>query len=242
MAREQGGDRERELWRRHLDDRDNMARTTLIEGYTNLVRKIAASIYSKGYRDHIGFEEFYQLGVVGLIESVDRFDPGKGAAFETFASYRIRGSILNGLEKYSEIRSQGAYQHRLRSERTALLVSEDEAHGDLFDQMVDLTLGLTVGFLLEDAGVFTVSNESAGDETYKTSHLEQLRDLLKNAIDFLPERESQIVRYHYLQGTPFDVIADLLGISKGRVSQLHKRALQQLRDRLGQQGGLDTFL
>ena len=108
--------------------------------------------------------------------------------------------------------------------------------------MVELTIGLAIGFLLEDTGLATGSNESTGDQAYTSNNLAQLRQLLTGAIDDLPERESQIVRYHYLQGAQFEAIADLLGVTKGRVSQLHKRALQRLRDRLGQEQSLDTFL
>ena len=230
------------LWQRHLINHDPSARAELIDKHTDLVKKIAASMYATRFRDSVEFEEFYQLGIVGLMESIDRYDPDKGASFETFASYRIRGSILNGLEKMSEVRSQGAHSQRLRKERLALLSASLEGGGDLFDEMAELTLGLAIGFMLEDTGLISGSNDDAGDEAYQSSHLAQLGELLTGAIEQLPERESQIVRYHYLQGVRFDLIADMLGVSKGRVSQLHKRALQRLRDRIGQDTSLDTFL
>lgn len=243
MAGQQATDRHNELWRRHLAEHDVQARAELIETHTALAKKIAASMYARRYRDHIEFDEFFQFGLVGLIESVDRYDPDKGASFETFASYRIRGSIINGLGKMTEMRSQSAYRQRLRKDRmTSLSASDDKAGADLFDEMVELTLGLAIGFLLEDTGLAASSSENTGDQAYKSNHLAQLRELLIRAIDDLPERESQIVRYHYLQGAQFEVIADLLGVTRGRVSQLHKRALQRLRDRLGQDQSLDTFL
>ncbi len=230
-----------DLWNRHLSNGDSAARQNLIENYTGLVRKIAGSMYSRRFRDHIEFNEYFQLGVVGLIESVDRFDPDKGATFETFASYRIRGSILNGLEKSSELRSQGSYRQRLLKDRVTLLTKE-QSSSDLFDEMVDLTLGLAIGFMLEDTGLFSSQEKSLEDSAYKSGNLQQLREHLLRAVDTLPERESQIIRYHYLQGARFDDVARLLGVSKGRVSQLHKRALQRLRDCLGRKATLDTFL
>ena len=112
MSGQEATDRVNELWQRHLGEHDKEARAELIESHTGLAKKIAASMYGKRYRDHVEFEEFLQFGIVGLIESVDRYDPGKGATFETFASYRIRGSIINGLARMTELRSQGAYRQR----------------------------------------------------------------------------------------------------------------------------------
>lgn len=231
------------LWRRHLEHQDEDARAKLIESNMNLAKKIAASLFSKRYNDDVEFDEFYQLGIIGLIESVDRYSPEKGAAFETFATYRVRGSILNGLEKMSELRSQSAYRNRQRKDRISSIVSKEQSSGDqLFGDMVEVTLGLAIGFVLEDTDLARDFADNASDHAYDENHLSQLRALLINSIDRLPDRERKIIQYHYLQGMRFDVVADLMGVTKGRVSQMHKRGLQLLRKALGDDQSLDTYL
>lgn len=205
--------------------------------YHSLTHGIAARLFGQRSNDSLAFEDYLQYGRVGLLEAIDRFDPSRGeASFATFAGYRIRGSILNGLEKATEASAQSAQRRRLRlRERTQSLgqLSSDapNRHRPLdFAGMVDVAILLAMGYALEDSGQWNPQGADNGNDPYRSVQLERLRTRLKRLVDVLPERERTIVCCHYFEHMEFQDIGGLLGISKGRVSQLHARALQLIRE------------
>lgn len=196
---------------------------------------MAGKLYARRASDEVQFDEFFQLASVGLLEAVDRYDPAYGASFRTYASHRIQGSILNGLEALTERARQVALRRRLEQERLESLRSGGGAeppHDDAFERLASVAVGLALGFMLEDVAAYQVEGASYGDDAYTTAELRQLRSHLARLIGTLPEREGQILRRHYFQQVPFDQIAQSWGLTKGRISQLHHRALGLLRERL----------
>lgn len=96
--------------------------------------------------------------------------------------------------------------------------------------MVDVAILLAMGYALEDSGQWNPQGADNGNDPYRSVQLERLRTRLKRLVDVLPERERTIVCCHYFEHLEFQEIGGLLGISKGRVSQLHARALQLIRE------------
>lgn len=237
-------DLERDLWRRYRDRADAEARKALILKYTSLVRRIAASLYARRPDNEIEFEDYAQCGMVGLLESVQRYRPDSEASFATYATYRIRGAILSGVEKITERREQSAYQARVRQERLASInaATGQGRSSDLFHQMVDTALGLALGFMLEDTGMMREHNAPVADTGYGAQEGHEFRALMVQLLEELPERERLIIRSHYFEHVPFEQIARDLEISKGRVSQLHKRALDRLREEIKERRNLDSYL
>ena len=167
----------------------------------------------------------------GLLEALDRFDPGRGASFATYASHRIRGAILNGIERISEKREVRAHSLRLRAERVRSLRQESGGSADeSFRELVDVTIGLTLGLLLETATEETRAANAEASNPYASCALADVRARIAGAVEQLPERERFIVCRHYFEQVSFAEIADLLGVTRGRVSQLHGRALRQIRE------------
>lgn len=231
------------LWDPKRGPLDCDARTALIDQYSSLVKTVSATLYSRRYDDEVEFDEYYQFGMVGLVESVDRYEPGQGALFETFATYRIRGAILNGLEKMTERREQNAYRSRLSKERLESLAenNDNEHEVSLFEEMAEVALGMAICYMLDDTGLVQAPNKIADEQAYQAQELSQLRDRLIKSIDTLPERERLIMHSHYFQHASFTNLAEILGITKGRVSQLHKRALQLIRKHLVENQSLDGY-
>jgi RNA polymerase sigma factor FliA len=97
-----GDSDEARLWAKFIRDRDVSTRNRLIEQYLPLCRTIAGAVYAKRGGLEVEFLDYMQFATLGLIEAVQRFDPALGFAFSTYASPRIRGSILNNLEPLSE--------------------------------------------------------------------------------------------------------------------------------------------
>lgn len=219
------------LWQAFVSDRKPEQRRVLINKYLSLAKKIASKQYIKRYSDDVDFEDYYQYGVIGLIEAVDRYQPGKGAAFETYATYRISGSIINNLKHLTERREQNAYRNRTIRERVESL-SVQEAP-TLLDELIDIAVGLAVGYMLDGTSLLQEKDAVSLDTPYRESTLAELRENIEAAINkVLSEKEQVVILYHYGHELTFELIADSLGITKGRVSQIHKKAIEKLRNEI----------
>lgn len=243
QARNERVDDEAQCWAAWRERRDLEARERLVLRHLDFARIIAGKLYARRTTDEIAFDEYFQLGSVGLLEAVDRYDPDLGASFRTYASHRIEGTILSGLEALTERRRQIALKRRTGQERLNSLDGKTDApREDAFSRLASIAVGLAVGFMLDEAGLYQVEDASYGDNTYTACEIRQLQRRLLKLTKELPERESKIIVSHYFQQVPFDEIAKALGLTKGRVSQLHKRAIGMLRDGLRGKGGVDLAL
>ena len=92
---------ERRLWRERRQD-DGVAQASLVDRYLPFARSVAVGLYSKRLDDTVPFEDYIQYANLGLLEAIERFDVERGLAFTTYATYRIRGAVLNGLETATE--------------------------------------------------------------------------------------------------------------------------------------------
>jgi RNA polymerase sigma factor for flagellar operon FliA len=230
-------DSEHDLWSQFAARRDLETRGKLINWHLPAAQRIAAALYSRRSDNNVEFGDYLQYARIGLIEAVDRFDPARGASFGTFATYRIRGAILNGLESSSELAAQRQYRRETLQERAASLRSDAE-DGDTFAQLVDIAIRLALGYVLEDSNLGREHDDRPGNDPYQACELSFLQRRLTLLIEALPERERAIIKHHYLDHMDFNEVATALGLTKGRVSQLHARALQLLREAYEQ---LDRF-
>jgi RNA polymerase sigma factor for flagellar operon FliA len=207
---------------------DSLAREKLIETYLPFARMLAAH-YFAGRIDHDQeFAEYLQSATLGLIEAVDRYDPGPQVLFKTYAGHRILGTIQNTLETLSEKRAQIAWKQRVERDRrdSAKLALRNE--NDLFHQLADVAISLALGFILDQPDTYRHEEANVPDP-YRSVALRQLRGRMQSLVDQLPERERLIIKYHYFNQLAFDAVADSLGLTRGRVSQLHHQALNRLR-------------
>jgi RNA polymerase sigma factor for flagellar operon FliA len=227
---------ERRLWRERLRD-DGVAQASLVDRYLPFARSVAVGLYRKRIDDTVPFEDYLQYANLGLLEAIERFDVERGLAFTTYATYRIRGAVLNGLETATERHEQLAYLRRERQKRVREL-AESEVE-DPFGRMVELTINLALGFLIEDSDVATDLEDPDSPEELQA--LDQLKRNIVAAIERLPPREKLIVQYHYFHHMAFVELAAQLGVSKGRVSQLHRRALERLRETVSGRLLLDDY-
>jgi RNA polymerase sigma factor FliA len=219
------------LWSSWQDDRSQAHRDALVAEYTELVRIVAAKTYRKRFSDELEYRDYVQFGMVGLLEAIDRFDTTQGVKFETFASHRIQGAILNGTESLSEKQRQIAVRRRVRAERAKSLVEGDSKADrlDPVERLADTAVGVALGLLLDNAGMYLDGEPSTGNTPYERTELAQLRGRLAGLVDRLPPSERRVVRGHYFQQIPFDQIAEMVGVTKGRISQVHHAALRRLR-------------
>lgn len=224
-------------------------------------RVVAASYYARRIHNDVEFEDYAQLAAIGLIEAFERFDPARGVLFRTFAARRMHGAILDGLERLTEKNQQIAVQQRLRRERLAAIavnakaappsdgkdsMARRSAPEELFRYLAEVGVGLALGILLEgtgmvDAEAFDQTECAVSPEVryFQRNELEGLQRRVKLLVEQLPDQERSVIRHHYLQELSFGQIAESLGVTRGRVSQIHRRGLLLLQQALSRTEGFD---
>src|SRR5262249_31189929 len=120
----------RALWERFHSSRDAALRARLIQRYLHLARVAAKRYFRFRSDDFVPFEDYLQYARIGLVEAIDDYDPGREASFETYSSYRIRGALLNGLGRESEVAAQRSFWRTRIQERLALgyLLEQEGEH------------------------------------------------------------------------------------------------------------------
>ena len=234
------------LWQQLREEGDGQARKRLLALHAGYARVVAATYYARRFHDEIEFADYLQYASIGLLEALERFDPARGVQFRTFAARRMHGAILNGLERFTEKQQQIAARQRLRAERmqdVKALAGEGSGGGALPPQdaqqllafVSEAGIGLALCWLLEGSGMVDGSAEAVSQPFYRSAELRQLRERLVQAVEGLPAQERAVIRRHYLQEVPFEQIAASLQLTRGRISQVHRRALLRLRSLLADQ-------
>lgn len=210
-----------ELWERWTNRRDGSARDALILMHAPWARLVARDIFQRIHPNDVEWGEFVQNATLGLIEAADRYDPARGIEFRTFARHRVRGAVFDGLRQVWDQRPAVPVRDVDRSE------SMDYEESDPLESFVSWTVGLGIGHLLDSAASLELVSPSR--TPYAELEQSQIQMLLRQAVDLLPERERLIVSMHYFQHIAFTEIASYLGVTKGRVSQLHRQGIERLR-------------
>lgn len=223
------------LWAEYVLSKSATDREKLFREYQQLAKNLAARFKRSEAGSHLEYAELFQLACSGLLESIDRYKPELGIPFRYFANRRMGGAILNGIAKYSEINEQISARRRIERERIVSL-SQDQKKPVGFDDKLDLlgeiAAGLALGFMLDDASAEASSPSSSGPDAFETLAWKQMVKMVGEEIQQLAPQQRDVMAWHYGDGLPFDQIAAILGLSKGRISQIHKAAVALLRKRL----------
>ena len=227
------------LWRAFKETGDAGVREQLFSLYYAFARQVARRRYLDRKSGDIEFADLCQLAYAGLLEAIDRFDPELGVPFKGYASRRISGAVLDGVSKMSEMREQISFRNRVRRERARSLIDQDPdrmSTAEAMDALIEAAVGLALGFMLDDTALLVDGEASTPSTAYDSLAWKELMQRLTLQIAALPPREQTVIRHHYLQGMNFDQIGALLGVTKGRVSQIHKSAIGGLKTRMTRAG------
>lgn len=221
------------LWERWRQQHDRNAHAQLVNHYMSYAKAQAARLYARRPHDEFEFDEYLQFAMVGLMESIERYQLGKGAQFKTFAMLRIQGAVLNGLGHLSDKTQQIAMHRRLAAERVASLkedkLSSSPSHS-LLQELSEVGVGIALGMILDGSGMLAETEEAMPDNVYVQVEMRQVREQLWTLVKRLTEREREVIHLHYLQQKGFNEIAEELKLTKGRISQLHRQGVARLRD------------
>jgi RNA polymerase sigma factor FliA len=224
--------------------------SALLKQYSPLVRRLAHQMIAK-LPANVEIDDLIQVGMIGLSDALTRFDAAQGVQFETFATQRIRGAMLDEL-RGNDWMSRGDRRHQ-RSIETAVhkleqklgrAPSESEIAREMGLSLVDYQelLGKVRGtqlVFLEDM------NGNEGDEDYLDRHIadeessplnrledQRMREALVEAIKNLPEREQYVMSMYYEHDMNLKEIAAVLHVTESRVCQLHSQSIARLRAKL----------
>lgn len=241
------------LWEEYSKNKTPELREKIIIEYASLVKIVAGKLgiylgYNVEYDDLVGY------GTFGLIDAIDKYDFDKGVKFETYASLRIRGAILDQVRRMDWLprtvrqkqkRMDAAYQ-KLETESGRFATDEElaaelEISVEELNQWRAQTKAAGVVSLdeyleqgSENGIVGTVESEDFA-QPEKQMEQKNMKELLVRSLESLTEKEKKVVLLYYYEELTLKEISEVLEVSESRISQLHTKAIQKLRLKLGNQ-------
>ncbi len=224
----------------------------MILKYIPYVKYIASRLVS-GKPPGVESEDLVSFGILGLIDAIEKFDPSKGLKFETYATLRIRGAIIDELRKISWI-PKSAF-----SKLSLLNQARGELEGDLCrepsDEELAKQMNMSVSEVHQIQNYLNYVSVISLDEVFFKSDDEELQFknivedvtspqpdkiledeeklvILNNALQMLPDKDKIILNLYYYEKLTLKEIGKILEVSESRVSQLHSRAIIRLRENL----------
>ncbi|MBE5965664.1 MAG: FliA/WhiG family RNA polymerase sigma factor [Lachnospiraceae bacterium] len=245
------------LWEEYSIKKSPVLQEKLIIEYAGLVKIVAGRLsmylgYNVEYDDLVGY------GVFGLIDAIDKFDYSKGVKFETYASLRIRGAILDQIRKMDWIpRSIRQKQRRLDQAYQSLETRNGRAASDeeiakeldipleeleLWQNQTKVTNLISLDEFMEQGSEGSIEKNFAlsYEQPERIVEKQELKDLLIKTLDTLTEKEKTVIILYYFEELTLKEISLILEVSESRVSQLHTKALQKMKIKLGK--NIDVFL
>lgn len=217
---------------------------SLIAEGQGLVRSLAVRI-SHNIPFRMDLDDLVAYGQLGLAEAAHDFDPDEGCQFTTFAYYRIRGAIYDGLAKmswtnrarYNKLRYQRMADEALRQSQDESSRSEDSLSDDA-TWFRNTTRQLGVVYLASHLGDENEESQfvDRSEPPPAVVASQEIAEKLRRLVETLPHAERSILRNVYFEGTTLQEAADRAGVSKSWASRLHAKGLEQLARSLRQWG------
>jgi len=195
------------LWSKFKKSQNPDLKKQIIMNYTNLVHYV---IHNSKFvaLNIVDDRDYFQFGIEGLSEAIDRFDPEYGTKFETYAIQRIRGKIIDELRKIQiKPRSTANGEKEMVYSNVSLNSSYDDDDGYMLYELIP-------------------NDDELPDEAMDKS---EAKELLVNAIKSLDERDRLVLTLYYYENLNYKEIAQVLNITVSRVSQIHSKIILELK-------------
>lgn len=236
----------KKLWTLYLKDRDLEIRNELLVEYVPLVKRVVSRLFqsTKAFNE---FDDLVSCGVLGLMDAMDRFDPAKGAQFETYAQTRIRGEVLD----YMRSLDWAPVQMRIKIKKVSSAYDElSQAEGRMVtDEEVSQYLGISQTDLHEihteshflnvvrlEEMLFETTSEDIGfaadNEIEINLEHDEFKQKLGMEIRKLTEKEQMVISLYYTDELTLKEIGSVLGLTESRVCQIHSSITAKLRGRM----------
>ena len=238
------------LWKEYMSTKNSEIRDKIILEYAPLVKIVAGrlSIYL-GY--NVEYDDLVSYGIFGLIDAIDKFDLEKNVKFETYASLRIRGAILDQIRKMDWI--PRSVRQRQRKIDEAMKQIEMRTGKTASDEELAKQLGLTDEELCSWQTQLKVTNvvslnefeENGSEPMIDSAHPvrfsqpeevveeAEIKEKLAESLELLTEKERRVIELYYYEDMTLKEISKILEVSESRISQLHTKALNKMRKKMG---------
>jgi RNA polymerase sigma factor for flagellar operon FliA len=238
------------LWHSYRKTNALDLKEKLILRYAHLVKFVAGRL-SIHIGQHVEYDDMLSYGIFGLIDAIDKFDCEKGVKFETYASLRIRGSIIDSIRKLDWV------PRTLRQKNKQLDIAFSELENELGREPLETELAEKLNMSLEDTqdlikkssvvslislndyleqnheSAFTSATGAQTDGPDVAYEKYEVKQMLVDAIDKLSEKEKRVVTLYYFEDLTLKEISAVMGVSESRISQIHSKAVSRLKARLG---------
>ena len=238
------------LWQTYRKAPSAQLREQLIIEYSPLVKIVAGRLgmYLGG---NMEYEDLVSYGIFGLIDAIDKFDMEKEVKFETYASLRIRGSILDQIRKMDWIprtvrQRQKQIDEAIRNieNRNGHSATDEEIAQELginseeyvsWQNQMKVTNLVSLNEFVEQGiePVMDASSNSHFLQPDKSYEKEELKEALEKGLQSLTEKERQVILFYYYEELTLKEISLVLEVSESRISQLHTKALQKMQKQMG---------
>ena len=237
-----------QAWREYGQTKCPELKQQLILKYAHMVKLVAGrlSIY---VGQHVEYDDLISYGIFGLIDAIDKFNIDKGVKFETYASLRIRGSIIDNIRKMDWVprtlrQKNKEYEQICSSLEVELGREPTEVE---IAEKLNLTLAQVRELVRKSTVLSLVSLDDYLEQNYESTfgigasddtpegyfNKRELHRMLIDTIDKLSDKEQTVVSLYYFEDLTLKEISGIMGISESRVSQIHSRAILRMNGRLG---------
>ncbi|MGH2757815.1 MAG: RNA polymerase sigma factor WhiG [Actinomycetota bacterium] len=243
-----------EAWSQYKDTGSGAARDNLILHYSPLVKYVAGRV-AVGLPANVEQADLISYGIFGLIDAIDKYDQSRGIKFETYAISRIRGAIIDELRaidwvprsvrfKAREVeKAYSSLENRLKRPPSDAEIAEEM--GITVDELTSIYTQLSTVSLVALDELMSGEGER-GDKTSLVETLEdtrtaspmeafeseEMKSILAEAINRLPEREKVVVTLYYFEGLTLAQIGEVLGVTESRICQMHTKAVLALKGKI----------
>ncbi|MCR2042745.1 FliA/WhiG family RNA polymerase sigma factor [Anaerosalibacter massiliensis] len=240
-----------ELWKEYEETNDKKVKEKLIIEYIPLVKIVAGRMYNF-YGSKVDFEDLIGYGILGLIDSIERFDLSKNIKFETYAQIRIRGTIIDNVRKLDwiprslrkkskdvqrammELENKLGYSPSNAELAKHMNMSIEEIEELLADISTFNVISLEDTLKANNEGVIDV--KSREDTPEDIIEKKEIKEILIKAIENLPNKEQLVISLYYYDELTYKEIGYILELSESRISQIHSKSILKIKNYLIRKG------
>ncbi len=235
----------------NFNKNDSLSREQIIMQYLPHVKRIVQRI-AVYLPKNVEIDDLLNVGVIGLIQAIERYDPAMDNKFMTYAAFRIRGAVLSELRSRDHISRTN--RRKVRELEKTYLKLEQKKGGDVEDHEVVKEMGVSFEqfhkikqmsnisiISLEEMGYSSDKKRNSLSEMFinnkdedalNQTGIKEVKMAIEKTIEELPEKEKLVISLYYMDELTMKETGKVLGITESRVSQLHSKAITRLRAKL----------
>ena len=236
-------------WETYSKTKDPNLKQQLILEYATLVKFVAGRL-SVHIGSHVDYDDLVSYGIFGLIDAIDKFDYEKGVKFETYASLRIRGAIIDNIRKLDWVPRTLRQKNKLLEKAYRDLEAElgREPTENELSEKLNMTLEQTQDLIKKASVISLISLDDYLDQNHEAEFAgpgasrkdspealyekQEIKNMLKEAIDKLSEKERKVISLYYFEDLTLKEISKIMEVSESRISQIHSKAVLRLQAKL----------